>query len=166
MLEQQRLLIKPWETTTGRRRPILDALTGALLGFAVWQAERGPRWLRWLTHPVLAVHEAEDEPLLFTVHRPWGLLWRWEVRDADGHPVGTFRRRLIRNRWNDALAQIEPSPHAGTLWFRNPDGRQLAALTRNEEGMALAFADELEGEPFVKMLLLASVLVLEPVGSV
>lgn len=159
MLEQQRLLIKTGEPSPDRKRLILDAGTHAPLGYAAWLPCTGPRWLRWLTPPALAVHEAEDEPLLFTVQRPWGLLRRWEVRDADEHRVGTFRDWVVLDRYDRRLARIERAGPAA-LRFRGPEGNELASLARGAEGMELAFAAELEGEPFAKMLLLAPALVL------
>ena len=78
MLENGALLLRPCTASPAAAalepaRAVLDALTGAPLGFAGW---RRRAWPRWLSRPVLAVHEADDAPLLFTVHGLWGLAGR------------------------------------------------------------------------------------------
>src|SRR5690242_16884251 len=86
-------------------RAVLDALTGQPLGFAGWR--RGGPWPRWLARPVLAVHESDDAPLLFTVHGLWSLSARWEVRDADGNRLGALCGPLIKDRFGRPLALWE-----------------------------------------------------------
>src|SRR5437764_462832 len=77
-----------------RTRVSQDAL-GTPLGFVSWQGAAGPAWWRGLRGAVLAVYETEDESLVFQVHRSWVPTPRWQVRDADAHPVGTVRHFRI-----------------------------------------------------------------------
>jgi hypothetical protein len=140
-------------------RAVLDALTGTPLGFAGWR--RGGLLPRWLTRPVLAVHESDDAPLVFTVHGLWGLSARWEVRDADGNVLGVLSGRLIKDRFGRNLA-LWDRPAGGVGRALDGDGRELMTVMVTPDGTRVAFAAEAERNPFVKMLLLAAVLI-EPV---
>jgi hypothetical protein len=137
-------------------RCVLDALSGEALGFAGWR--RGGPWPRWLARPVLAVHEMDDAPLVFTVHGLWGLSGRWEVRDADGNVLGTLCGALIRDRFGRNLALWERPP-GGIGRARDGDGRDLMTVMATTEGTRVAFASDAERNPFLKMLLLAAALV-------
>ncbi len=137
-------------------RAVLDALTGAPLGFAGWR--RGGMWPRWLVRPVLAVHESDDAPLVFTVHGLWGLSGRWEVRDADGNVLGVLCGPLIKDRFGRNLALGE-RPDGGVGRVRDGDGRELMTVMATPDGTRIAFAAAAERNPFLKMLLLAAALV-------
>jgi hypothetical protein len=171
MLETGALLLRPCAASPAAAaggeaaglepaRAVLDALTGAPLGFAGWRP-RGRLWPRWLSRPVLAVHESDDAPLLFTAHGLWGLSARWEVRDAEGNVLGVLCGPLIKDRFGRNLALWE-RPAADVGRARDTDGRELMTVVATAEGTRVAFAAEAEGNPFLKMLLLAAVLV-EPV---
>ncbi|HKI35580.1 MAG TPA: hypothetical protein VKA46_27230 [Gemmataceae bacterium] len=173
MLENGALLLRPCAAFPGAAaegeaaalepaRAVLDALTGAPRGFAGWR-RRGRLWPRWLSRPVLAVHESDDAPLLFTVHGLWGLAARWEVRDADGNVLGVLCGPLIKDRFGRNLALWERS--AGDVGrARDGDGRELMTVMATPEGTRVAFAAGAEGNPFLKMLLLAAALV-EPLAA-
>jgi hypothetical protein len=145
MLECQVLLIHPLDAAG--RRVLADASSGATLGYAQWR--------RSGFRAVLAVHELDDEPLVFTLRRWWLLLGRRVVCDAEGQIVGLVDRTGIQDRWGCRLASWEP----GENRFRGKEGQSLAVLEHTREGCRLTFSSELEGEPFLKMLLLAAVLV-------
>jgi hypothetical protein len=138
-------------------RAVLDARTGAPLGIAGWRPCAG-LWRRWLGRPVLAVHESDDAPLLFTVHRLWGLSARWEVRDAEGNVLGRLCGPLITDRFGRHLALWE-RPAGGAGRARDAGGRELMTVGAAADETRVAFAAEAEGNPFLKMLLLAVVLV-------
>jgi hypothetical protein len=164
MLEDSALLLRPCSSLPGGgeaalepARAVLDALTGAPRGFAGWR-RRGRLWPRWLSRPVLAVHETDDAPLLFTVHGPWGLSGRWEVRDADGNVLGALCGPLIQDRFGRDLARWQ-RPDGGVGRARDADGRDLMTVLLTAEGTRVAFTDAAEGNPFLKMLLLAAALV-------
>jgi hypothetical protein len=165
MLEAQALLVRPWPnraagpTAAARRRTISDAATGQPLGFACKQLAGVPLWLHWLAAPVLAVHEAGDEPLLFTVHRFWNLGALWEVRDADGRRVAVVRRGRIEDRLGRSLAVRERATDGTGAWLREPGGPPLATSVQAAGGVCLYFGEALAGEPLVKMALLAASLV-------
>jgi len=155
MLEHRVLLVRP-RSTTGVRA-IVDGDSGKPLGFARWETETPRCWWRPFARSSLAVHEDEDEPLLCTIRRAWGLLPRCVVRDADGHPVGScsFLGRIIRDRYGRPLAAF----HGEDGTVRSPTQRVLAEWTATENGLRIAFSDNIAGEPFVKMLLLSACLV-------
>jgi hypothetical protein len=186
MLEHDRLLLRPRPAAPatppggahenpGRTCDIFDPATGGLVGFAC-RPTAARSWLRWFSRPALEVHEAEDEPLLFTAYRLRGFTPAWDVRDADGHPVGTlraFRLRLagglstghnaggtlIQDRFGRRVAVFERAPgSAAEGRFVDPDGEGLGSLTRSSHGTLLTFAGRLGGEPLTKMLLLAAAL--------
>jgi hypothetical protein len=162
MLEQQTLLLRPWEPgprpQDGPRRAVLAADTGAALG-SVRRAPAAAGWAGWLLPPVLRVHEADDEPLLCTLQRFWYLGTLWEVREADGHLVATVRRRRVDDRWGRRLAVPEAGPEG--VRFRARSGTVLAEAALANGEARLTFAAALAGEPFVKMALLGAALVWE-----
>jgi hypothetical protein len=161
MLEQPAILLRPWPPATevgpggAARRPIVDAPTGTALGFACWQVPPGQGWWNWLLPAVLAVHEAEDEPLLFTVCRLWGLGSTWVVRDADDRLVATVRRRRIEDRFGQTLLLLEPGPD-GVCRCQGQAGREAGTLTRAADGIHVQFAAT--ANPFTRMALLATAL--------
>lgn len=164
MLEEQTLLLRPGPGGDARRH-VLSAATGAPLGFARRRPTPGPAWRRWFAAPVLAVHEAGDEPLLCTVQRFWWFGPFWEVRDADGHRVATVGRDAIADRWERPVAVRRRGPGGSVVWARPRDGAELAALVRGPDGVRLRFADDTAGQPFVRMALLAAALVRETAAA-
>jgi hypothetical protein len=150
MLEQRVLLLRPREASASQA--IVDGDTGAPLGSARWETEANGFWRRRFGRAVLAVHEHEDEPLLFTIRRAWSLLPRREVRDADGHFVGSLLGRLVQDRYGQTVAALQNGV------FRSPQQRPLAELTSSADGLRVSFRADIAGEPFVKMLLLAAAL--------
>jgi hypothetical protein len=160
MLEEQTLLLRPW-TGSGARREIVHPDTGKTLGVARRRGDARP-WGLGLTSPVLAVHEAGDEPLLCTVQRFWWFGPYWEVREADDHRVATVTRERLTDRWGRPLAARRRGPGRVAVWARPVSGSTLALLTPADGGLLLRFADDLAGHPFAKMALLAAALVREP----
>lgn len=158
MLEHGVLVIRP-RTASGVRL-IVDGESGAPLGYERW--ERGtPRWWRcWLARSVQTVREQEDEPLLFTIRRIWGLPPRREVRDAEGQIVGScsLSGRMIHDQFGRPSAAFREADAT----YRGRSQAVLAELTATAEGLRIAFRHEIAGEPFVKMLLLAAALMGEP----
>lgn len=154
MLEHRVLLVRP--RSAAGVRVIVDGDNGKPLGFARWERERPRCWWRPFARSTVAVHEHEDEPLLCTVRRAWGLLPRCVVSDADGHPIGScsFLGRIIRDRYGRALAAF----HRDDGTIRSPSRRVLAEWTATADGLRLVFSDDIAGEPFVKMLLLSACL--------
>lgn len=153
MLETHVLLLHPADA--GQSRRIADAATGKPVGFARIQpgTERG--WLGLLLGPTLAVHEQEEEPLLFTVRRSF--LWpQREVRDAEEVCVGYMSRRAIRDR--NRLLYAEARPHAAGVSYQCVNGALLAITRDTSTGLELIFKEVIYADPFAKMLLLAAAL--------
>lgn len=154
MLEQPSLLLCPHDASP--RRAIVDATSGTPLGSARrLPAARRPWWAQ-LGRAVLAVHEHEDDPLVFTVRRCWSLLPWHEVRDAEGRPVGYLLHGRVENCYGRRLAVLERE--AGGAVFRGRGGDALARLSEDGAGLHVAFSPEVESDPFFKMLLLAAAL--------
>jgi hypothetical protein len=150
MLEHRILLVQL--RTASDVQGIFDGEDGTPLGFVRWFAEGSGSWWLPFGRCLLAVHEREDEPLLFTLHRGWSLLPRREVHDADGQLVGSILGRVIHDRYSRPVAAF------GEGVFRNAYQRVLGELNATAEGWRLLFSNDLAGEPFVKMLLLAATL--------
>ena len=138
---------------------IVAGQTQQLLGFAE-RLDRGARHWRWAAYPILAIHEAEDEPLLFTIHRLWGWRSTLEARDADGLRVGTIRLGFVWDRHGNGLARLV-SGTDGTQ-FRGAGGEELGTLRQETDSLLLSFAPVLDSDPFAKMLLLAAALTVGP----
>jgi hypothetical protein len=158
MLEQRVLLLRPPDPSG--RRLITDPATGAPLGFARRHCPTGSRWWQRL-RPVLAVHEHEDEPLVFTVRRCWTLLPVREVREAEGRRIGLLQGTLIQDGFGQNLAVRLWGPDRKRTVYRGPDGLDLAELAPGASGLCLTFPEALDSDPFLKMLLLAAALSLE-----
>jgi hypothetical protein len=154
MLEHRVLLVRP--RSASGMRAIVDGDSGKPLGFARWETGPPHSWRRLFTRTTLAVHEHEDEPLLCTIRRAWGLLPRCVVRDAEEHPVGScsFMGRIIRDCHGRLLAAF----HSEDGTVRSPTRRVLAEWTATADGLRIVFRDDIAGEPFVKMLLLCAAL--------
>ena len=175
MVESRSLVVRPCTPPaplSGRGRPvrisdILDAETGTVLG-AVYRLVPAPAWRRWLSPTTLSVHEADDEPLVFTLRASWPFARWWEVADADGHVVGTLhppgsvrsdrpgRYGVIHGRHGQAIAVWRAEPD-GLHSFRDPAGTELAREGPAAGGRGLTFAEQADSDPFTRMLLLAAV---------
>jgi hypothetical protein len=152
MLERPELLLA---YAAGVRWSIADPETGVVLGFARRDSGGGPPWWGVLGPSVLAVHEQEDEPLVFTVRRAWGLWPRREVRDADGHAVGSLRGGAVLDARGRPLAVAERAGDGDV--YRGRGGEELAVLTPTSGGLRLTFHPGVR-DPFLRMLLLAAAL--------
>lgn len=154
MLEHRVLLVRP--RSPSGVRTIVDGESGKPLGFARWEMETPHSWWCPFARSILAVREHEDEPLLCTLRHAWGLLPRCEVRDAEGHRVGSCSHigRIIRDRNGRRLGSF----HGEDCTVRGLTRRVLAEWTATSEGERITFSDDIAGEPFIKMLLLAAYL--------
>jgi hypothetical protein len=138
------------------RRSIEDAV-GQGVGFAL-RRPLGPRWLRFL-FPALLVHEADEEPVVFQVRRAWTLWPRWLVIDAEGERVGTVAGAWLLDRWDEpAFRHLRVADGAGGV-FESPAGQKAAEWSRGGDRLRLVFHAPVQDEPFLKMLILARVLV-------
>jgi hypothetical protein len=152
LLEQPVLLVRPADDS-GRRW--LEDAQGQAVGFA-WHSPLLPWWLRWSRRP-LTVHETDDEPMVFQVQRQWALLPRWQVADADGEVVGSVAGAWLLDRWEQPLLGRRRAPDGGGT-FAPSGGQKAAEWSREGDRLRLVFYPPVQDEPFLKMLILASVL--------
>jgi hypothetical protein len=162
MLELACLAIGPWiAPRPGKRRHwyrvLRDAQSGDEAGVAVWQAGSVMRWLRFLWPAQLAVHESDDEPLLFTAQKLWTPWPRWTVLDADLRTIGTIRSPWLFDSQRRRVAKMDWRATRRDLRFLAEAGQELAVLSGEEERF-LRFHDNVLDEPFLKMLVLAGAL--------
>jgi hypothetical protein len=150
MLEESELLLGQPGRDAGRD---IAAASGAPVGSARWRPPGRPAWWRF-GRRVLEVREHDDEPLVFTVRRCWGLLSRYEVRDADGHGIGYVLGPWLQDSYGGCLAVCRPEA-GGVL---APDGDVLAAVSNGGGATRVRFASSAAGDPFLKMMLLAAAL--------
>ncbi len=159
MLEHHELWLGPWSTAEPSRRAIHEAAGRQPLGQARWRPRPASSWRRWLTQPTLEVVETEDESLLLTVHRLWSWGSAWEVHDADERAVGIVAGSSIRDALGRCLALGHRSVGDSAWHIVSPEGPELAAVAPVADGCVLSFAPLIDDNPFLKMLLLALVLV-------
>jgi hypothetical protein len=163
MLEQRALLFGPWQPAEAGvwTQPVLDRVSRQRLGFV--RHRTGIRWplLRWLGRETLEVFETEDASLLCSVHRPRGLSWCWEVRDADERRVGQVYRRLVLDGVGRRLALVVWPSSGSSGRFLTPQDAEIGTFARLDEGTCLTFAPALDNSPFARMALLGAVLTYE-----
>src|SRR5712692_11795478 len=131
---------------------IVEPDTCRPLGVARRRLTKAPLGIGWLARPALDVFEVEDEPLVFSVQRRWGLSPRWEVSDADGQRIAVLRRGRILDAFGQAWSSWEQTPNE--VRFRGVD-REFALAQKEADGIRLTFASEVQSNPFTKMSLLA-----------
>jgi hypothetical protein len=176
MLEAHCLLVRPcgpFESSPGagtrevRLCQIDDPATRKPLGF-VYRRTPTSLWQRWLSFLVVAVHEANDEPLLFTMQPRWPFSATWEVRDADEHAIGvlhplalagsTRAASEIRAPGRQIIARFQAGERANDAGaFLNSDGLLLGRVEPTADGVNLQFSESVAEHPITKMLLLAAV---------
>ena len=165
MLESSSLLISPWQNDPSRGgwiRPIADGDTAAALGLVCARAPATYSWLRWIRTQRLEVLEGDDAALLMTLISPWGLARSWHVQDAEERTVGTVYPLLLVDSEGGRRGFLDRTDplHGRVL---STESRTLADYERKRNrGTLLRFAADLEPNPFLRMLLLAAVLVQDP----
>ena len=154
-LLERKVLLLTLRDASGRR-VILDHDTGTLVGFS----QRRPRvgWRSRCTRRVVEVHEQQDDSLLCTVRRCWSLFPWYEVWDADDHLVGWHGGPIVLDPAGRPVAVREEESEIGTSWKAGVDSNTLALVAWQGDDVRLTFADEIAGEPFLKMLILAAAL--------
>jgi hypothetical protein len=142
-------------------RPVADAATRRRLGFVTRQSGGGGPLLGWLAGGALLVYETEDASLLCSVHRTWSFARRWEVCEADGRRVALVYRALLVDALGYPLAEVEPPAGAHAGRFVGRRCQELGNFRPDGLGTSLAFAAELDNDPFARMALLGAVLAYE-----
>jgi hypothetical protein len=149
MLEHSQVLIRRsdegWE--------LVEPASGESLGSARRRMTRST-WFGLSRRTAVDVFEAEDEPLVFTVRQLWGLSPKWEICDADGHPVAFVRRGRILDAFGRPWARMSSADQG--IEFRAGD-RLFARTRRTHKGIVIEFASDLQDHPLTKMSLLGAV---------
>jgi hypothetical protein len=106
----------------------------------------------------LEVHESEDDSLLFMMSQRWALGETWLVADADRRRVGKLCGNLLRDALGRRLAVVETLEDNKSGRWRDLAGRELGTFAEAEQGVLATFDASAAGNPFVRMLLLATLL--------
>ena len=174
MLEQPTLLLLPWihaldvtrsSVHQGPRwvRSIVAPATNHPLGFAAWGAGTFAGWLAWLGRKTIQVFESEDESLLLTLYRFWGLSRTWEVLDAEERRVGRVIGDVICDGLGARLATMGVSTDGSESVLRGEEGTVLASWQGLPgQGCYFRFGEAAADNPFLRMTALAGVLALPP----
>lgn len=142
-------------------RPVSDAGQRPL-GLVRHETSAGASWLFWLRRIRLDVFETEDIAHLVSLTRSWTLLPFWDVSDAEDRYVGRVYPKAIVSDAGHTLGLLEPHGDGGRIV--EPAGKTLVTFGPNEGG-ATQIAFTAPANPFLRMLLLAAVLVLDPKPS-
>jgi hypothetical protein len=173
MLEIGHYLITDWRGAIGTEptghcvRDILHATTGAKVGSVRGSAGTDKGWLRWFRSYRLEIRETDDESLLLILKRPWRIFRLWDIHDADEQRIGSLYPPSLLDEDGVRRAFIEQD-RLGKGRIVSIDGRILAETNcLDSHDLQLRFAAELEENPFLRMLLLASVIALDhlPTGA-
>jgi hypothetical protein len=151
MLEHSNVLIR----RVGEGWEILDPETSRSLGLARCRPARTSWGVAWLQRATVDVFEADEEPLVFTVRRLWGLSPKWEICDADGNRVALVHRGRILDTFGRHWATIESTSDGINFCARD---RQFAQARRTTNGLHMSFAPDLHEHPLTKMSLLGAIL--------
>jgi hypothetical protein len=109
------------------------------------------------------VFESEDESLLMTLYRPWGLGRKWDVVDAEGRRVAQLCRDVVFDGLGERLATMSAGADSSEMALRDCEGEILASW-RDAEGQSryFRFGKGVADNPFWRMAALAGVLALPP----
>lgn len=110
----------------------------------------------WFWPSTWTIHELHEQPLVFSLQRPWSVVLRWEVRDADNRLVGWISRHLAWDRQQVEVVRLDDRQV-----FRSPNDAELGMIV----GSCLQFGPVTIGQPFLRMLMLAILLRREQAGS-
>ncbi len=141
--------------TAPRLRRVLAADTREPLGHV---AVAPGRWWPWPAGPRLAVYEAPDTSLLFTARR---VGWLWPVTvvaEADGNAVAAVYGSYVSVPPRRVLAHHRRTAGGKAGAFALATGVVLARWETADGGTLVHFTADVGVEPFVKMGLLAAVL--------
>jgi hypothetical protein len=163
MLEQPSLWISPPSSVwppglqrTGRwLRRVLAADTREPLGHV---AISPARWFPWPAGRRIAAYEMPDASLLFTARRA-GWVWPFTmVAEADSNVVAIQYGETLASPSRRFLARRDLSSTGPAGRFVNRAGGELIRWQAGGGGTLVHFLDDVRREPFIKMGLLAAVL--------
>ena len=166
MLEASDLLFNNWrrdaENQFAWTRAVVDAVTAAPLGTVRTRGRSEGWWLARFRGERLEVVESEDSALLMTLIKPWVWSRGWEIDDAEERRVGTITGPLLLDAEGGQRGLVDDTgPARGRIL--GPEGHTLAEYERcPDQATLLQFAEDLEANPFLRMLLVSCVLAKEP----
>jgi hypothetical protein len=92
----------------------------------------------------------------------WGVLGSWTIQDSEGNHVGNFYSNTIITSEPLKIARVEIDARGNGAIF-DMAARPIARVMKRADGaQEIAFTPEMSSNPFVRMLVLASVLTAEP----
>ena len=162
MLEHSTLLVHGWRCADASAlwtRAITDAF-GQPLGFVRFEGDLAGSWFSWLRKVRLDVRETEDASHLMTVARAWGVLRAWDVHDADDHHVGIIAAKTLVTPEHQRLGFLDFSAEHGRIL--DPGGQMIGKHVRKESNVEVTFMPQ-SANPFLRMLMLGSILTLDAV---
>jgi hypothetical protein len=165
MLEAPSLLIHPWHNSNGVQhgwsRLVLNGATSASLGSIRWIGPPRDAWFASLRGHRLEVLETDDAALLMMLVRPWGMTRMWHVWDAEERRVGMVYPPVLMDGEGSRRGYVDAVDHTCGMVL-DPSARVLAEFERTTDWITmLRFAADLEPNPFLRMLIVAGVIVQE-----
>ena len=167
MLDRALLILGAWQPDPAdgavRIRPIRDEATGETLGL-VRRAKIGKKtwWRFWSLPTPLEVCETDDRALMMSIRPSRVANGVWLVRDCDGNDIGRLRGQDLLDPWGQPFARRDLDAD-GAWSLREFDGRAYATCAPTSSGDdALVFVDAELTNPFLRMLVVASFLLLRP----
>jgi hypothetical protein len=140
------------------RWAVFDSASREFLGIVRFSDRWVDSWFGWFSGPVVEVFETPDESFLMRTWRSWGA---WRVCDAEGRSAGTIRANDVRDPLGVPMAALTTAPDGSGYW-QSPQGRELGTFRAADDGIRASFSPELlDEDPFVRMVLLATLLRME-----
>jgi hypothetical protein len=173
MVERSELLIGGWRWLApgelpgwdqpGWGRSISEPATGVCLGFVRAAAPHSWRWRgpwSWLAGRRLDVLETEDASLLMSVRHPWLGCGRWHVVDAENRRLGIIQRPHVLDGDRGWLGTVDRDGTDGR--FRLASGEVAARFEKQDAGLVVRHAADVDPNPFLRMVVLGAALALAP----
>jgi hypothetical protein len=156
MLERSELRIFPWlPKAAGRWQRSIQGDDSKTLG-VVRTRNRALHALRRIE-----VFETDDDALVLSLAPDW-FGPAWHVRDSEGHNVGTLLPDALLDPAGFRFAERVFEP-PNRWWLREPAGREYATLDQAADGaLTLRITDARLTNPFLRMMVLGSFLLLDP----
>ena len=154
MLEHATLHLGCWTSATeGWTRTVTDA-AGNPLGFVRFVGSTKASWFSWLRGARLEVYETDDASHLMTLVRSWGMTKNWDVFDADERRVGNIGPPSLVDANGERRGSLDVER------ILDPSRQTLATFRKlTPLILEVTFAADQAANPFLRMLLLAGILV-------
>ena len=167
MLEHSFLLVHGWSRVDDSPGAWARAVTndgGRRLGFVRFEGDPLASWFSWLRKARLDVFETEDASHLMSLTRAWGVLRAWDVHDAEERHVGRINPKTMMTGERVRLGFLDfESADQGRILDQT--GQVLAQYGRKGALVEVTFTPGSSANPFLRMLILGSILTLEPAPS-